>query len=191
MLTKISNIVKMYESFFKSFPSEKLEISHEKDFESVNKTFSQLSDIVSIIARYAVMENLYSQTPTMTLRLDYKAALVDLCVKILHWFSNTFTLAKSLEDNSSESSTQKELSVTFWEEIKKMDLACQKFNVVVEAMEEVIDIEKSDEETNESGSIELHSKEISTQYPDEIMGPKEEQDKNATDKTEAERQTQT
>jgi hypothetical protein len=36
-----------------------------------------------MIARYAVMENLYYQTPTMTLRADYRAALLQLCCKIL------------------------------------------------------------------------------------------------------------
>jgi hypothetical protein len=118
----------MHKSFFESAPS-----TPEMDLSSITRTFSQLSDIVSIIARYAVMENLYSQTPHMTLRSDYRAALIDLCVCILHWFSNAFMLVRPPEDDPSDLSTRRALSESLWDDIKQVDLACQKFTVVVEA----------------------------------------------------------
>jgi hypothetical protein len=113
------------------------------------------------------MENLYSQNPAMTLRPDYKAALLELCGKILHWFSNVFVMIKSLDDDFFGFLTQKELSVTLWEEIKKMDLACQRFTVVIEAKEngETCD--------DESSVIE----EVSDEDMDDIMESKEEQGK--------------
>lgn len=72
----------------------------------------------------------------MTIRSDYKSSLLGLCTSILHWFANAFMRFRSHEDQSSKISTQEELLVTLWKEIKTMDAVCQKFTIVAEIMPE-------------------------------------------------------
>jgi hypothetical protein len=67
------------------------------------------------------MENLYSQNPTMALRADYKAALLQLCCKILNWFVNAFKLADAIRNDAADFLTETELTGTIAEEIKEMD----------------------------------------------------------------------
>jgi hypothetical protein len=100
-----------------------------------------------MIARYAVMENLYYQNPTMTLRADYRAALLQLCCKVLEWFASAFKLANAMRDDTVNFLTQSQRAGAIWEEVKQMDQACQKFTVVVEAKEEESESEDEGAET--------------------------------------------
>src|SRR5438045_3196503 len=93
------------------------------------KILHQLSDIVGIIARYAIMENLYSQTLDMTISPDYQSSLIELCSNILCWFSSAFELWEVAHLN--EFVEHDTISTITWERIKEMDVTCRKFNVTV------------------------------------------------------------
>ncbi|KAL2060233.1 hypothetical protein VTL71DRAFT_9628 [Oculimacula yallundae] len=62
----------------------------------IETTFSQLQEIVQIIARYAVMENLYQQSITsgtnshLSLKPEYQSTLLSLCTSILEWFASSY-----------------------------------------------------------------------------------------------------
>jgi hypothetical protein len=89
--------------------------------------FCQLGDIRGIVARYAVMEDLYLQTRGMSLQPDYQAAIVQLYYKILSWFNNTLLLSPWL--NTQITVTCAEL----WTSIKESDKVCQNFQITLEA----------------------------------------------------------
>ncbi|KAH7317581.1 hypothetical protein BKA65DRAFT_514755, partial [Rhexocercosporidium sp. MPI-PUGE-AT-0058] len=106
----------------------------------------QLSEIVSIIARYAIMENMYRQNPSMSLRSDYRTSLLDLCTLILRFFVITF---ESLLNHPTEKPDLEDCTKVA-EEVKELDHACQKFMIVLEIQddEQEGDIEEfSDEES--------------------------------------------
>jgi hypothetical protein len=116
-----------------------------------------------MVARYAVMENLYSQNPTMTLRADYKASLLALCCKILQWFVAAFKI------NIEGFPPQNELTNitpidTIWEEIKAMDQACQRFTITIEAKEE-----KDSASEDESATTPLSGVDIEDTHDDDKM----------------------
>jgi len=169
----------MLETFFESVQSIESKTLQAEHLNSVAETFSQLSHITSMIARYAVMENLYYRNPTMELRPDYKVALLELCGKILHWFANSFSLVKSMQYNSTDLSTLNMLSVSLWEEIKKMDAACQRFAVIVEAKEGDSESEENGAETGESKAADIED--ISDELTDDVIESNEEQDKEANE----------
>jgi len=99
-----------------------------------------------MIARYAVMENLYHQNPTMTLRADYRAALLQLCCKIFEWFASAFKLANAVRDDTVDVPLKSQRAGAAWEEIKQMDQACQKFTVVV------VEVKEEDSESEDGGA---------------------------------------
>ncbi|KAH6691190.1 hypothetical protein BKA61DRAFT_663282 [Leptodontidium sp. MPI-SDFR-AT-0119] len=63
-------------------------------------SFSRLQEIVHIIARYAVMENLYQQSitsgtnTTLSLKPEYQSSLLSLCSSILEWFAASYGIGK-------------------------------------------------------------------------------------------------
>lgn len=111
-------------------------------------TFCQLEDITGIIARYAVMENLYRQTRGISLQSDYKAALIRLCCKILSWFDWAFLICEY--DHPRGITTCREL----WISIKLSDQACQNFQITMKAKDECstsdVEIEDVSDETSAS-----------------------------------------
>ncbi|RDL41867.1 uncharacterized protein BP5553_01846 [Venustampulla echinocandica] len=130
---------------------------------SLTTAFQQLQEIGGIVARYAVMENLYNQKgASLTLRPEYQASLLDLCVTILQYFSHAFVFAKVFGDTAGESQPLVQASVRrrdeLVEEIKEKDKACQGFRVLVEAGEysdsdsEELDDDVSDESGNVASS---------------------------------------
>jgi hypothetical protein len=100
--------------------------------------FSQLQDIVAIIARYAVMENLY-QGSRLSLKPEYRPVLLSLCSSILECFAASSTFARSLmeqEKMPEEKNLQVENCDQLMEPIKEEDKACQSFRSVVKAKDE-------------------------------------------------------
>jgi len=78
------------------------------------------------------MENLYYQNPAMTLCADYKAVLLELCCKILEWFESAFACANVFPAGAADFEMQSQRAGAFLQEVKEMDQACQRFNIVVE-----------------------------------------------------------
>ncbi|KAH7364706.1 hypothetical protein BKA65DRAFT_143372 [Rhexocercosporidium sp. MPI-PUGE-AT-0058] len=70
-------------------------------------TFSHLQEIVHIIARYAVMENLYQQSiangtnTTLSLKPEYQSSLLSLCSSILEWFAVSYGIGRIVIGTSS------------------------------------------------------------------------------------------
>lgn len=103
----------------------------------MSKSFNQLQDIAAIIARYAVMENLYQRSSSaLSLKPEYQSALLSLCSTILEYFAVSFTLrrasmkfGKTDEEMAALIKSSEQLMGT----IKVKDKASQGFRVVVEA----------------------------------------------------------
>ncbi|CZR50235.1 uncharacterized protein PAC_00107 [Phialocephala subalpina] len=129
-------------------------------------SYSHLETVVAIIARYAVMENLYQQSGgALSLKPEYRAALISLCSDILTYFATAFAYAEhelnpkeqerelgevrdllkplSLAEGGWQGSLQK--CGFLVELIKQKDIACQGFKVVVDTKEESSDESESDE----------------------------------------------
>jgi len=106
---------------------------------------NSLLDIVGLVARYAVMENLYQANGGMTLKDEYRAELIGLCMKILEFFVGMERLITRLGDKE-ESEAMDNLKKMV-ANIKKSDEKCRGFKVTVEE----VDDEKH-ETHSESGS---------------------------------------
>lgn len=129
--------------------SQRLEYEQGRhSLDHLTTIFCQLEDITGIIARYAVMENLYRQTRGISLQTDYKAALIRLCCKILSWFDWAFLICEY--DHPRGMITCREL----WISIKQSDQACQSFQITVIAVGEYntgdMEIEELSDETSDS-----------------------------------------
>lgn len=122
-----------------------------------NKAFAQLQDLVAIIARYSVMENLYQQSGSaLSLKHEYRSALVSLCTTILEYFALSFKLGRAMAGSDSMTEEMQGLINTcgrLTETIRDKDMACQSFRVVVETkMESEGEIEDmSDDSWEEVG----------------------------------------
>jgi hypothetical protein len=116
------------------------------DFEAMAKSFQQLQDLVGLLARYAVMENLYHQNASLTLTPEYRNGLQDLCITILQYFGNALVVARGngKEESTSVVECQKSCDALI-DEIKEKDKACQGFCVMVDA-DEQSDTESEDTE---------------------------------------------
>ncbi len=103
----------------------------------MNKTFAQLQDLVAIIARYSVMENLYQQSgSTLSLKDEYQSALVSLCSTTLEYFASSFKLGRAMAGSDSVTEEMQGLINAcgqLIETVRDKDRACQSFRVVVEA----------------------------------------------------------
>ncbi len=97
------------------------------------------------------MENLYQQSGgALSLKPEYRSALISLCSTILEYFAAAFELAHTecTRENGSEEELQK---CTFLVElIRQKDAACQGFKVVVDTKEE-----SSYESESESEEVEV------------------------------------
>ena len=102
-----------------------------------NKAFTQLQDIVAIIARYAVMENLYQQSGSaLSLKDEYQSALLSLCSTLLEYFALSFKLGRAVAGSDSMTEEIQGLINAcgqLIETVRDKDMACQSFRVVVEA----------------------------------------------------------
>jgi hypothetical protein len=102
-----------------------------------NKVFAQLQDIVAIIARYSVMENLYQQSGSaLSLKHEYQSALLSLCTTLLEYFALSFKLGRAMAGSDSMTEEMQGLINAcgqLVETVRDKDMACQSFGVVVEA----------------------------------------------------------
>jgi hypothetical protein len=102
-----------------------------------NKVFAQIQDIVAIIARYSVMENLYQQSGSaLSLKHEYQSALLSLCTTLLEYFALSFKLGRAMAGSDSMTEEMQGLINAcgqLIETVRDKDMACQSFRVVVEA----------------------------------------------------------
>jgi hypothetical protein len=122
-------------------------------------SFTNLQDMVAIIARYAVMDNLYHQTRSalsLSLKPEYQSSLVGLCSTVLQFFATSFELGRKLSQiNVGGKHGEEELLKRCGElinEIKKMDRECQGFRVLVDTVRE---------ESSDSGSEDIGIEDVS------------------------------
>jgi hypothetical protein len=122
-------------------------------------SFTNLQDIVAIIARYAVMENLYHQTGStlsLSLKPEYQSSLLGLCSAVLQFFATSFELGRELSQiNMGGKHGEEELVKRCDElvnEIKNMDRECQGFRVLVDTARE---------ESDDSGSEDVDFEDVS------------------------------
>ncbi|KUJ18592.1 uncharacterized protein LY89DRAFT_780639 [Mollisia scopiformis] len=115
-------------------------------------SLTHLQDIVAIIARYAVMENLYQQSNGgLSLKPEYHSALLSLCTTVLEYFAHASGCAEAeLECIQNEGGSDEVTMISvkdrkrvhlqkcefLVERIKQKDIACQGFRVVVDTKEE-------------------------------------------------------
>jgi hypothetical protein len=126
----------------------------------MNKSFSQLQDVVAIIARYAVMENLYQQSGSpLSLKPEYQSALLSLSSTVLEYFASAFTLGRSLMNPYHGNKYQTPLVEScekLMATIKEKDRACQGFRVVVEVKESASESEAEVEDMSDDSWEEIH-----------------------------------
>jgi hypothetical protein len=123
------------------FSSAQCEIP--ETMQMIKTSFMYLQDIVAIIARYAVMENLYHQTSgalSLSLKPEYQSSLLALCTTVLQFFATSFELGRKLSQiNIGGKHGEEDLMKTCGElvnDIKKIDHECQGFRVVVDTVRE-------------------------------------------------------
>lgn len=96
----------------------------------------QLLEVIGVVARYAVMENLYLQTPTLTVRQDYEDEMVDMCILILRYIEKSFTTVRKFAANENENTVSDRLDLSkLIVEMKRKDEMCQKFTVTIEEVD--------------------------------------------------------
>ncbi|KAF7925656.1 uncharacterized protein EAE98_006881 [Botrytis deweyae] len=105
------------------------------------RIITEMSEIVSIIARYTVMENIYAQWKGMTLDKDYEQSLINLSTRVLIYLG-------AFIPSFSESSTNANMK-PYFEEIIEADTACRGFTVIVSSKSTAIDRKRSFEESSD------------------------------------------
>lgn len=133
---------------------------------TITNAFTQLQEIVAIVARYAVMENLYHQSGSaLSLKSQYRSSLLYLCSTILEYFSVSLTLGRAIKDDDSTAKERQRLGDGCEQlilSIREKDQACQRFQVIVEAREEA----KSESDTE--------IEDVSDDSWEEILAPSSE-----------------
>ncbi|KAF7903466.1 uncharacterized protein EAF01_006515 [Botrytis porri] len=108
------------------------------------KIITEMSEIVSKIARYTVMENIYAQWKGMSLNKDYEHFLINLSTHILIYLG---AFVPSLSENSTNADMK-----PYFDKIIDADTACRGFTVIVSAESTTIDRKRSFEEfSDDSG----------------------------------------
>lgn len=130
----------------------------------VQIVLSQIADIVTLIARYNVMESMYQQWPNITLEKNYEGSLVDLCVHVLRYLNLVITLATLESAEGAEQRLNESMK-----RIEEADDRCRGFKVtIVEAsvqrgtkrsVQDVEDDNSDDSNDNEIG-VEVERKKV-------------------------------
>ncbi|RDW85944.1 hypothetical protein BP5796_04269 [Coleophoma crateriformis] len=117
---------------------------------------SHLADIVTLIARYNVMESMYQQWPNMSLEKNYEDSLVDLCAHVLRYLSHVITIATLERAEGAEQRLNESMK-----RIEEADDRCRGFKVtIIEAsvqrgtkrsVQDVEDDDSDDSNDNEIG----------------------------------------
>lgn len=120
---------------------------------------TDLIEIVSIIARYAVMENLYLSAPGLTVRRDYEEVLTSMA---------TLTLRHLMRISISKvalSEAEREKSMVY---IREVEEECRAFAVVLETNEVKKSLDRLIEDTPEE-SDEESSDEVEDSYSPPVV----------------------
>ncbi|EKD20598.1 putative DNA-directed RNA polymerase ii largest subunit [Drepanopeziza brunnea f. sp. 'multigermtubi' MB_m1] len=133
------------------------------------KAFNQLQEIVGIVTRYTVMENLYQQAISsgtqirLSLKPEYQASLQSLCSSILEWFAASCEVGRIIVDAGDGYWIGADEGAKRCEELMKAirvkNRECQIFRVEVDAEKEggeswteSDEMESDDEESGSDGS---------------------------------------
>lgn len=114
----------------------------------------QITNVVSVIARYTVMDNLYRRWDGMALKEDYENDLKNLSYSIFTYLARAICMLYQT-DGVLMDDVLKALA----ENVEQADAACQNFSVVVDFVEnapgaEAWDINDLTEEEDDSGEVE-------------------------------------
>ncbi|TGO29361.1 hypothetical protein BPAE_0015g00050 [Botrytis paeoniae] len=117
------------------------------------RIITEMSEIVSIIARYTVLENIYAQRKGMSLDKDYEKSLINLSTHVLIYLG-------AFVPSLSESNTNADMK-PYFDKIIEADTACRGFTVIVSAENTTIDrkcsfeefSDDSDDTENSDGTI--------------------------------------
>ncbi|KAH6675810.1 hypothetical protein B0J14DRAFT_372585 [Halenospora varia] len=138
--------VKMYDQIF---ARHAISPFRENIISKIEVSFLQLLDVTGIIARYAVMENLYQQSGgALSLKEDYQASLISLCESMIRFLAEVYDQGRLFEQVSYTNIPLRTSNVM--DEVRRKDEACRAFKVVVDVKEESdSDSEITEEEEGE------------------------------------------
>ncbi|KUJ16593.1 uncharacterized protein LY89DRAFT_734689 [Mollisia scopiformis] len=98
---------------------------HKKRYYSLDhqNLYAALADVVTLVARYNVIERIYRQWQGMLVEEEYRVALVALCVRVLLF----------LDEVISNSAEMKAETLGQWMgKINEADASCRRFSVIIE-----------------------------------------------------------
>lgn len=152
------------------------ELAKQSDSDTLmfRKCYNDVREVVGIIARYAVMESLYSRTGgTLSLKDEYQQSLVSLCCAILEYFATVFRLGRLLTCANRNVATESDLFAKcdiLVDEVQQMDKECKGFRVMVDTKEDS-ESESDDgvEDVSDASWEEIGSSELAVQV-DLIVG---------------------
>ncbi|KAF7947724.1 hypothetical protein EAE96_008804 [Botrytis aclada] len=115
-------------------------LSHDTNWTVGSKIriITEMSEIVSIVARYTVMENIYAQWKGMSLDKEYEQSLINLSTHVLIYLG-------AFVPCLSESSANTDMK-PYFDKIIEADTACRGFKVIVSAENTAIDRKRSFED---------------------------------------------
>jgi hypothetical protein len=115
------------------------------------ESLTQLTEITALIARYAVMENLYQKSPDLTLKPEYQESLLGMCKAMLSYFGNVFEVYRGIKTDTSEGGMNQAVFTQEMkdglleelrgrcrenlEEVRELDQKCRGFKVEVDSGE--------------------------------------------------------
>ncbi|ESZ91527.1 hypothetical protein SBOR_8098 [Sclerotinia borealis F-4128] len=107
------------------------------------EVFAQLAELASMIARYAVMENIYSQWKGMSLDITYEKALISFSTQVLSYFERLLSPpAEHRPDFSSSMRVQFQMIID-------ADKACRGFTFIIGAEDTFVDHKRSLEDVSD------------------------------------------
>jgi hypothetical protein len=90
------------------------------------KSFENLSEIATLVARYNVLESMYRQWPGMSLESNYENSLIELCVHVLRYLD--LALFARLDAGRQPFESYLEVLMV---KIREADVACRGFSVTI------------------------------------------------------------
>jgi hypothetical protein len=90
------------------------------------KSFENLSEIATLVARYNVLESMYRQWPGMSLESNYENSLIELCVHVLRYLD--LALFARLDAGRQPFEAYLEVLMV---KIREADVACRGFSVTI------------------------------------------------------------
>lgn len=68
----------------------------------ISHSFYQLDGLAGLLARYAVMENIYYKPPALTLTVESQTAFLEIGELILTYFAHALTATEILRDSTGD-----------------------------------------------------------------------------------------